>query len=190
MSSKQENLVRDKKETTVRDNREKPKPRAKKGRKAAMAGAPEKNDKEIERLLKILDQEIADHTHTEKANSARAALRMETYTRVPFKTSLEIGTLPTIGAFEGRKMFKVTTHNGDQIHASTIDNGLKEMLTDKKRTSRCVLFVQEGRNEILALLDRSQVESFETLGLKRPDKEMDELFDAPDEEDELDVDDI
>jgi hypothetical protein len=182
MSSRQENQVREKKEKSA--------PRAKKGKKAAMAGAPDKNDKEIERLLKILEQEIADHTYTEKANSAQAAMRMETYTKVPFKTSLEIGTLPTIGAFEGRKMFKVATHNGDQIHASTIDNGLKEMLTDKKRTSRCVLFVQEGRNEILALLSRSQVESFETLGLKRPDKEMDELFDARSEEDEVDVDDI
>jgi hypothetical protein len=159
-----------------------------KGKAAARAGAGDRNDKEVDRLIGLLSQEQAEHAQTERENTSRAALRGEVYTKKPFKTSLSIAKLSSIGAFEGGKVFKIETADGSVIRASTIDNTLKELLT-KPKTSPYVLIATERRNEILVSLNNTQVESFVTLGLKGIEKEESGLFeDRP--EDDLDVDDI
>jgi hypothetical protein len=160
---------------------------AKKGKAAARAGACDRNDKEVDRLIKLLIQEQADHAREEREKTTRAALRGEVYPKTPFKTSLEIAKLPSIGAFEGGKLFKVETADGTILRASTIDNTLKELLT-KPNTSQYVLIAFEQRNEILASLNESQIETFAELGLKRLEKEDDGLFEEC--TDEIDIDDI
>lgn len=156
-----------------------------KGKAAARAGACDRNDKEADRLIKRLDQEQADHTQTEKENTAHAALRGEVYTKKPFETSLKIAKLSSIGAFEGGKVFKVETSDGTILRASTIDNTLKELLT-KPNTSQYVLIATERRTEILVSLNNAQVESFVNLGLKRPEKEEYNLFQDRVEDYEID----
>ena len=147
-----------------------------KGKAAARVIAPERNNKEVNRIITILKEEIDYHKQSGKETG--------------FNYTVEIAKLPEIGAYDGGKIFKVERFDKTIIRASTIDNRLNELLT-KPDVSRYVLLSTVGRNEILGSLNATQIDLLEKLGVKKPlDSIVEDIFEGPAIEEDVDIENI
>jgi hypothetical protein len=158
-----------------------------KGKAAARAAAPERNDGEVTRARAALESDIAEHTLLQQQREKRMGAE---FVRQPFTTALRLAKLRALRPHEGGNIFNIEV-SGIPMRASSIDKRLKETLASRMSVITFVLVTVEPRPEIIASLTAEQVKDFVKLGLAPPSKTdnagdavsaaMDEMFETADE---------